>query len=489
MRAGYDAALDEARALRDEIAPRHRRAPGPLRRPRPAAATLRIKHNNVLGYFVEVPQAVGEELLQGAAATRRFIHRQTMAGAMRFTTVELAELEASIASAADRALAHRARRSSTRCAASASRWRGRRSPPRPTRWPSSTSRRRSPSSPRGAGWTRPQVDDGLAFEIEGGRHPVVEAALKRDGEPFIANDCDLSPAGGEARAHPRSSPARTWPASRPTCARTRSSPCWPRWAPSCRRRTAHIGVVDRLFSRVGAADDLARGRSTFMVEMVETAAILNQATRALAGDPRRDRPRHRDLRRPLDRLGGDRAPARGQPLPRAVRHPFPRADRARPSACRGSPTPRCGSRNGTATSCSCTRSCRAPPTAPTASRWRGSPACRRPWSSGPRRSWPSSSARTGERPKRALVDDLPLFARARPAPAAPPKRDPLREALDAHRSRRDDPARGAGGALSAEAGGEGGRELNRRTRRRLSPGSNASAEEEQPGTPPRSAFP
>ena len=75
-------------------------------------------------------------------------------------------------------------------------------------------------------------------------------------------------------------------------------------------KRATIGVVDRLFSRVGAADDLARGRSTFMVEMVETAAILNQAGDALAGHPRRDRPRHRDLRRPVDRLGGDRAPAR-----------------------------------------------------------------------------------------------------------------------------------------------------------------------------------
>jgi hypothetical protein len=74
-------------------------------------------------------------------------------------------------------------------------------------------------------------------------------------------------------------------------------------------QNAHIGVVDRLFSRVGAADDLARGRSTFMVEMVETAAILNQAG-ARARHPRRDRPGHRDLRRPLDRLGGDRASAR-----------------------------------------------------------------------------------------------------------------------------------------------------------------------------------
>jgi dsDNA-specific endonuclease/ATPase MutS2 len=79
-------------------------------------------------------------------------------------------------------------------------------------------------------------------------------------------------------------------------------------------RSAHIGVIDRLFSRVGAADDLARGRSTFMVEMVETAGILNQATEPLAGDPRRDRPRHRNLRRPVDRLGGGRIPARGQSL-------------------------------------------------------------------------------------------------------------------------------------------------------------------------------
>ena len=98
---------------------------------------------------------------------------------------------------------------------------------------------------------------------------------------------------------------------------------------------ARIGVVDRLFSRVGAADDLARGRSTFMVEMVETAGILNQATRALAGHPRRDRPRHGDLRRPVDRLGGGRVSARGQPLPRAVCHALSRADRAGGPAARG----------------------------------------------------------------------------------------------------------------------------------------------------------
>ena len=98
---------------------------------------------------------------------------------------------------------------------------------------------------------------------------------------------------------------------------------------------------------------------------------------ARAGDPRRDRPRHRDLRRAVDRLGGARASARGQPLPRAVRHALPRADGAGRASCRRSPATRCGSRNGRATSCSCTRSRPAPPTAPTASMSRGSPACRR----------------------------------------------------------------------------------------------------------------
>jgi hypothetical protein len=88
-------------------------------------------------------------------------------------------------------------------------------------------------------------------------------------------------------------------------------------------KEAQIGVVDRLFSRVGAADDLARGRSTFMVEMVETAAILNQATDRSLVILDEIGPRHRHLRRPLHRLGGDRAPAPGEPLPGALRHPFP----------------------------------------------------------------------------------------------------------------------------------------------------------------------
>ena len=127
-------------------------------------------------------------------------------------------------------------------------------------------------------YVRPEVDGSLDFVIEGGRHPVVEQALVADGGPFVANDCDLSPPQRrKRRAH--------LAAHRPEHGRQVDVPAPERAdrdpgadgqlrAGAAARR---IGVVDRLFSRVGAADDLARGRSTFMVEMVETAAILNQA--------------------------------------------------------------------------------------------------------------------------------------------------------------------------------------------------------------------
>ena len=143
--------------------------------------------------------------------------------------------------------------------------------------------------------------------------------------------------------------------------------------------SAHIGVVDRLFSRVGASDDLARGRSTFMVEMVETAAILNQAgERSLVI---------------LDEIGRGTATFDGLSIAWAaveylheknrcrgdLRHAFPRDDGAVGKAARACTTSPCGSRNGRATWSSCTRSARAPPTAPTACRWRGSPACRTRW--------------------------------------------------------------------------------------------------------------
>ncbi len=168
-------------------------------------------------------------------------------------------------------------------------------------------------------YVRPEVDRSLDFVIEGGRHPVVEQALQKDGGPFVANDCDLSPPAG-ARAGPHLVITGPNMAGKSTFLRQNALiAVLAQMGSFVPARHARIGVVDRLFSRVGAADDLARGRSTFMVEMVETAAILNQAgERALVI---------------LDEIGrgtatfdglsiawgGDRAPARGEPLPRAVR--------------------------------------------------------------------------------------------------------------------------------------------------------------------------
>ena len=126
-------------------------------------------------------------------------------------------------------------------------------------------------------YVRPEVDTSLGFAIEGGRHPVVEQALKRDGQPFIANACDLSPGPAQASGQiwlitgPNMAGKSTFLRQNALIALMAQIGSF---VPASRAR---IGIIDRLFSRVGAADDLARGRSTFMVEMVETAAILNQA--------------------------------------------------------------------------------------------------------------------------------------------------------------------------------------------------------------------
>ena len=138
-------------------------------------------------------------------------------------------------------------------------------------------RARSRNLLRERDYARPHVDDSHVFIIEGGRHPVVEQALSRDGTPFVANDCDLSP--------PQNTGAgRIWLITGPNMAgkstflrQNALIAILAQMGSFVPAKHAHIGVVDRLFSRVGAADDLARGRSTFMVEMVETAAILNQA--------------------------------------------------------------------------------------------------------------------------------------------------------------------------------------------------------------------
>ncbi len=259
---GYDDELDRLRSLRDDS----RRTVAGLQARYAAetgASALKIRHNNILGYFIEVTQAASDRLLADDA----FIHRQTMANSMRFTTVELGGLEARIAGAAEQALAAElaiferltalVREAGAAIAAAA----------QALALLDATSGLAALAVE--CGWSRPVVDDSLAFEIEGGRHPVVEAALD---EPFVANGCDLSP------------DRRLWLVTGPNMAGKSTFlrqnaliailAQMGSFVPTDR---AHIGAVDRLFSRVGASDDLARGRSTFMVEMVETAAILNQA--------------------------------------------------------------------------------------------------------------------------------------------------------------------------------------------------------------------
>ena len=273
VREGYDKVLDETRALRDES----RRVIAALQA-RYAEDTgiriLRIKHNNVLGYFVEVTAQHGERLMS-APFNGLFIHRQTLAGQVRFTTTELGDLEAKIASAAERALglefetferlvaAVMGQSANIKeCAEALSRL-------------DVTSALAQLAVEHA--YVRPQVDDSHAFVIDGGRHVVVEQALSRDGTPFIANDCDLSPP-------PQTGAGRIWLLTGPNMAgkstflrQNALIAVLAQMGSFVPAKRAHIGVVDQLFSRVGAADDLARGRSTFMVEMVETAAILNQA--------------------------------------------------------------------------------------------------------------------------------------------------------------------------------------------------------------------
>ena len=231
----------------------------------------RVRHNNMLGYFIEVPAAQAEPLL---ADRQTFIHRQTMANAMRFSTPELAELETRIADAGGRALAIEMEvfadlradvlRHAERIAAVAD-----------------AAARVDVAAAfaelaEEQGHCRPEIDASRCFEVVAGRHPVVEPALRRAAEPpFVANDASIgAPDHGclWLLTGPNMGGKSTFLRQNALIAIMAQTGAF---VPA---GSARIGVVDRLFSRVGAADDLARGRSTFMVEMVETAAILNQAT-------------------------------------------------------------------------------------------------------------------------------------------------------------------------------------------------------------------
>ncbi|WP_238366503.1 DNA mismatch repair protein MutS [Mesobacterium pallidum] len=265
---GYDSDLDEARELRDE-------GRGVIARMQQDYATrtgiqsLKIKHNNVLGYFIETTATHAQKMLS-APLSETFIHRQTTANQVRFTTVELSEMETRILNAGNRALEIEKRLYDSLKGAildSAAQI-------------GDAARALAEFDlavalaelARAEDWARPRVDDSRAFEIQGGRHPVVEQALRgQGGAPFIANDCDLSDSAIWLLTGPNMAGKSTFLRQNALIALLAQMGSF---VPA---ESAHIGLVSQLFSRVGASDDLARGRSTFMVEMVETAAILNQA--------------------------------------------------------------------------------------------------------------------------------------------------------------------------------------------------------------------
>ena len=267
---GYDAGLDEARELRDEGRGVIARMQGDY-----VALTgiqsLKIRHNNVLGYFIETTDTHAARMM-APPLSETFIHRQTTANQVRFTTVALSELETKILNAGNRALDIEKRLYDSLKGAVLAEAARIGQAARALAEIDLTSA--FADLARGEGWCAPLVDESRAFAVGRGRHPVVERALKRSGEPFVANDCALT--GGATPA--------TWPLTGPNMAgkstflRQNALIALLAQAGSfVPAASAHVGLVSQLFSRVGAADDLARGRSTFMVEMVETAAILNQA--------------------------------------------------------------------------------------------------------------------------------------------------------------------------------------------------------------------
>lgn len=268
---GFDPDLDEARQLRDEgrgviagLQSKYSDLTG--------VTSLKIKHNNVLGYFVETTATHAEKMLS-APLSETFIHRQTTANQVRFTTVELTELETRILNAGAEALAIEKRLYESLKGAILDQ--------APALSEMAFALAEFDLSlglaelARQRDWCMPKVDDSRAFEIEAGRHPVVEAALKSSGEVFIANDCALNAEGDKASVTLLTGPNM---AGKSTYLRQNALiAILAQMGSYVPARSAHIGIVSQVFSRVGASDDLARGRSTFMVEMVETAAILNQA--------------------------------------------------------------------------------------------------------------------------------------------------------------------------------------------------------------------
>jgi DNA mismatch repair protein MutS len=264
---GYDAALD---ALRD-AASNGRRAIAALEaryRDATGIGSLKIRHNAVLGYHVEVSARHADRLM---APDSGFAHRQTLAGVVRFNSPELHEEASRVVEAGAHALAAESAHAEELTALAVA------AAPRITATAEAIARidvAASHAQRAGEGsWTAPELTDQPCLEIEAGRHPVVEAALQQGGDRFVANDLSMGPND------------RLWLITGPNMGgkstflrQTALIAVLAQAGAFVPAARAKVGIVDRLFSRVGASDNLSRGRSTFMVEMVETAAILAQAT-------------------------------------------------------------------------------------------------------------------------------------------------------------------------------------------------------------------
>ena len=274
IRKGYNAKLDSLRDIKEKSRHLIAALQGKYQQ-ETTIDSLKIKFNNVLGYFIEVPAKRADKLMVTSDSdntqTHQFIHRQTMANAVRFTTPELSELERDISSAADKIIAIEneifdelvdktailskdiARIAGTIAAIDVS--------------------SALAELAQNMNYVRPTIDSSLTFDIRDGRHPVVEKALQKQSEPFVPNNCTLNP------------DQRLWLLTGPNMAgkstflrQNALIAILAQTGSFVPAKSVHIGVIDKCFSRVGASDDLARGQSTFMVEMVETASILNQST-------------------------------------------------------------------------------------------------------------------------------------------------------------------------------------------------------------------
>jgi len=276
IREGYNSKLDDLRDLRNDSR-RHIAALQSDYQQQTKIDALKIKYNNVLGYFVEVPSKRADALMvKGEGKDKKdrsnvFVHRQTMANVVRFTTPKLSDLERDILSAAEKTLAIEQGLFNDFVQKTAD------LSPQLERIAHALAAIDVSASlaelAKEHNHVRPTVDNSTAFQITGGRHPVVETALKKQSEDFVPNNCDLSPQ------------QKLWVLTGPNMAgkstflrQNALIAILAQIGAYVPAQEAHIGVIDRCFSRVGASDDLARGHSTFMVEMVETATILNQST-------------------------------------------------------------------------------------------------------------------------------------------------------------------------------------------------------------------